>query len=314
MKNCLNKAVVSAYLFVLLFPLLVINCGKSDKGGRVMELAKLIPDQIRNWNTVGDIERYDRQTIFDYIDGAGEVYLLYGFKDVVVKKLQGPDAVEIVVELFDMGKSEDAFGIFSHSREGDGIGIGAGSEYRDGFLCFWKSRYFVCIYSDRPSEEINGIIKGIGGEIDKRISGDSRKPGILNVLPDEGLAESSVIYFHKQTSLNYHYFLSEENILNLNDRSEAVLANYGPERMTLLCINYPDSNIAIESYNNFMTKYIPESAGSGLAQTEKGKWVKALVFNDFFVAVFDAPDENIASTLADKVKEKISRIGNGQGI
>jgi hypothetical protein len=223
----------------------------------------------------------------------------------------GADSTEITVEIFDMGSSEEAFGIFSHSREGNDIGIGGGSEFRDGFLCFWKSRHFICVYSDRLSEDINNAIIAVGREIEGKITGESIKPDILNVLPQKNLIELSVIYFHKQTSLNYHYFISEENILNLGDHTEAVIANYRPGRTVLLCVEYPDTEMAGESLDGFISNYIPEANDSGVAEIEKGRWVKAMKMGRYFIAAFDARDEKTANSLVDIVKENISRMGNG---
>ncbi|UCC78586.1 MAG: hypothetical protein JSW64_09915 [Candidatus Zixiibacteriota bacterium] len=299
------------YFLTVLIGSLFLYCGGSEPIGGAMELAKLIPDEYKGWKTSGEIKSYNRQTIFDYIDGAGEVYLLYDFKDVAVKKLVGADSTEITVEIFDMGGSEDAFGIFSHSREGNDIGMGGGSEFRDGFLCFWKSRHFVCVYSDRLSEDINNVIIAIGKEIEGKITGDSKMPDILNVLPEKDLIELSVIYFHKQTSLNYHYFISEENILNLGDNTEAVIANYRPNRMVLLCVEYPDNETAGESLDGFTSKYIPEAKDSGIAEIEEGRWVKAVNMGRYFIATLDSPDEKTANSLIDNVKDKISRMGNG---
>jgi hypothetical protein len=311
MKNRPESLRLSWHLFILLFSLLIINCGGTEKGDNAMELARLIPDQFGDWKTVDDDQSYNRETIFDYIDGAGEVYLLYDFKDVAVKKLVGADSTEITVEIFDMGSPEDAFGIFSHSREGNDIGIGGGSESRDGFLCFWKDRYFVCVYSSKQAEEFDETIIAIGKDIEGRISGESKKPVILDILPEDDLIESSVIYFHKQTSLNYHYYIAEENILNLDDRTDAVLANYRPGRTTLLCIEYPEAGMAEEGLNSFLLKYIPEADDSKLAEIDKGKWVKAVVEDRFFIAVFDSPDEKTAELLVNNVKENISRMGDG---
>jgi len=311
MKNRPESPRTSWYLFILLFSLLVINCGGSEKGDNAMELAKLIPDQFNDWKAVGDDQSYNRETIFDYIDGAGEVYLLYGFKDVAVKKLSGPDSTEITIEIFDMGSSEDAFGIFSHSREGNDIGMGGGSESRDGFLCFWKDRYFVCVYSSKQSAEFNEAVVAIGRDIANRIPGDANEPDILNILPDDGLIESSVIYFHKQTSLNYHYYIAEENLLNLDDQTDAVLANYKPGRITLLCIEYPDAGMAEEALSSFLLKYIPEAGDSKPAEIDKDKWVKSTVMDRYFIAAFDASDEKTAESLVNNVKENISRMGDG---
>jgi hypothetical protein len=311
MKGFSERISLHRHLFILLIPLLFINCGETEKAGNVMELAKLIPDQFDDWKIVEEVQSYNRETIFDYIDGAGEVYLMYGFKEVAVKRLLGPDSAEITIEIFDMGTSGDAFGVFSHSREGNDIGIGGGSESRDGFLCFWKDRYFVCVYSGKQSEEFNEAVIAIGKEIAGKLEGEIEKPELLEILPDDGLIEASEIYFHKQTSLNYHYFLSEENILNLGEHTDAVLATYRPGRITLLCVEYPDAGLALESFESFISKYIPEADDSGVAETEKDRWVKAVHSGRYFVAVFDAPDETTAVSLVNNVKENILRMEDG---
>ena len=257
-------------VFAILPLLLFLYCGGTGSDGGAMKLAKLIPDEYNGWKTTGEIESYDRKSIFDYIDGAGEVYLMYGFIDVAVKKLTGPDSVEITVELFDMSTPDDAFGIFSHSREGNDTGIGGGSEYRDGYLCFWKDRYFVCVYTYKTGNEINDVVIGLGKAIAANIAGETNPPEILSLLPADGMRKSSEIYFHKQTSLNYHYYLSEDNILGLGDSTDAVMAQYDPGKTILLIVKYPALGEAETAYNNFISNYIPDADDSGLAETEKG--------------------------------------------
>lgn len=299
----------NAYIILLLTAILGLHCG--DKKNQMnADLDNLIPDSYKEWSSSDKTEHYDRRTIFDYIDGAGEVYLLYDFKKVIVRRFANPDSIKLTVELFNMGKPDDAFGIFSHSREDSDIGIGEGSEYRDGYLCFWKNRYFVCVYSADTGEEINNAIIELGKAIDSSITGKSSRPELVGCLPAEDLRKSSEIFFHKQASLNYHYYLAEDNILNLSDSTDAVLAIYDPGRATLLCIKYPRKEAARISYNDFISKYVPEAQGSGSAQTENGKWVKVISFENYLVIIFDAMDNKIAGDLIDLVKDNILRIGN----
>ena len=74
-----------------------------------------LPDQIGDWARQDAPERYDRETIFDYIDGAGEVYRSYGFSNVFIARYARAGTPEISLELFDMGTSEDAYGVFSYA-------------------------------------------------------------------------------------------------------------------------------------------------------------------------------------------------------
>jgi hypothetical protein len=47
------------------------------------------------------------------MDGAAELYRSYAFKRLMVRRYMKTDHPAIMVELFDMDSSDDAFGIFS---------------------------------------------------------------------------------------------------------------------------------------------------------------------------------------------------------
>ncbi|MCJ7628218.1 MAG: hypothetical protein MUO50_07495, partial [Longimicrobiales bacterium] len=87
----------------------------------------LLPKTIGEWVKQDAPLTYDRETIFDYINGAGEVYRSYAFSHVLVDRYERSGAQDqgVTVELFDMGNPEDAFGVFSYAREQEEAGIGA---------------------------------------------------------------------------------------------------------------------------------------------------------------------------------------------
>jgi hypothetical protein len=211
----------------------------------------------------------------------------------------------ILAELFDMGSSEDAYGIFSHAREGEDQGIGQGSEYRGGLLCFWKSRFFVCILSERETPEAKQAVEHLARNIAEKIEVTGAKPKLLDYLPSEGLESNTVRYFHKHTTLNYHYYTASENILKLGPHAEAVLATYQPDDTYLLCVRYPDQEQAKEALNSFLTAYIPEAEESGIAEIEDGKWVAARQERAFLMVVFDAPTKAYARDLIKAAEDKL---------
>jgi hypothetical protein len=265
-------------------------------------MQEYVPTEISGWKAQDEVETYDRETIFDYIDGAGEVYLMYDFQKVMVSHFVKAEQPNILLELFDMGSSQDAFGIFSHAREGENQDIGQGSEYRGGLLCFWKSRFFVCVSAERETPEAKTAVEDMAKDIAEKIEVTGAKPEMLDFLPDEGLDSSTVRYFHKHTTLNYHYFIASENILNLSPQTEAALATYQPDEAHLLCLRYPDQQQAKEALNSFVTAYIPEAKESGVVQTEDGKWVAARRRGALVVVVFDAPTKARAQDLMKAVK------------
>ena len=52
--------------------------------------AKLsLPSEVQGWKWDGKDETHNNQTIFKYINGAGELYLAYGFKGLTVRRFEG---------------------------------------------------------------------------------------------------------------------------------------------------------------------------------------------------------------------------------
>jgi hypothetical protein len=108
-----------------------------------------------------------------------------------------------------------------------------------------------------------------------------------------------VRYFHNHLVLNIHYFVSQENILCLEQKTEAVMGLYGEKGALgrLLIVRYPDADLAREALSSFLRAYLPEGAESRAARTENGKWTAARLLWNRVAIVFDAPSESAAGNL-----------------
>jgi hypothetical protein len=289
---------------------LTCTANRTDK--ETMHMRELVPSEIYGWKAQGELESYNRETIFDYIDGAGEIYLLYDFRKVTVFRFLQASEPTILVELFDMGSSEEAFGIFSHAREAEEQGIGQGSEYRGGLLCFWKDRFFVCISSERETQQTKRAVSDLAGKIAEKIKVSGPKPELLGYLPAEDLVSNSARYFHKHTSLNYHYFVASDNILKLSPQTEAVLARYQPGQTHLLCVRYQDDEQAQGALDSFLGAFMPEGKETGIAQIDTAKWVVTKLQGVFLMVVFEAPTKAYAQDLVKAVQDKLSGSVSGE--
>jgi hypothetical protein len=285
----------------------MLCCASTEREKEATPMRELVPSQIHGWKTQEEVEAYNRETIFDYMDGAGEIYLMYDFRELMVFHMVRASQSTILVEIFDMGSSQEAFGIFSHAQEGQELGIGQGSEYRGGVLSFWKGNYFVCVYSEGETPEIEETIPVLAGEIAGRITVTGDKPALLNYLPGQGLQPETIRFFHKHTSLNYHYFLASDNILQLDQHTRAVLAKYQPGQSMLLCVLYEDEIHAQSALRSFQTSYLPELGESQTAQTDDGKWVAAESKGPFVLVVFAALTSDDAVNLLKAIEAKIPK-------
>lgn len=283
----------------------------ADKDRRKSEMRRLLPLKIDGYKADGKDEFYNPIEAFRYMDGAAELYRTYNFKCLMVRRYLKTNPPPILVELFDMGSSEDAFGIFSYQTDEEEVGIGQGSDYGGGLLRFWKGKYFINVFSERETPQTKREILLFGKAIAENIKEEGKKPKLLQFLPEENLSERTIRYFHHHPILNHHYFISHENILNLGLKTNAVLATYplGGEKskILLLLVQYPGLNEAQKAFNRFMKAYLPEASKSHPVKTETGRWTSARLHQNYLLVVFDAPSEEKAGELMERAFQKLSR-------
>jgi len=80
-----------------------------------------LPQSIGSWNLAGPAKTVEPKAIFDYMDGAGELYLGYRFKSLDVYEYKNPGQDEILVELYWMETSDDAWGLISGDWGGENL-------------------------------------------------------------------------------------------------------------------------------------------------------------------------------------------------
>lgn len=273
-------------------------------------LASAIPATAGPWLSEAD-QVFDAASIFDYIDGAGEVYRSYNMTLLVARRFHKDGKPDIVVDAFDMGSSEDAFGVFTHDLDGEDAHIGQGSTYKSGLLSFWKDRYFLSIYAEEETAETKALILELGRAIARAIPGEGQKPGILRFLPSEGLEAGRVRFFHNRSVLNYHFFVAEADILLLGQTADAVLADYAENgiRSRLLVVAYADPAMAVRAGASFAKAYLPEAGAKAALKTENGKWTAIRVHGRYVAIVFDEAAEGKARARLDAVEALIGAAG-----
>ncbi|HEQ99913.1 MAG TPA: hypothetical protein ENO22_11305 [candidate division Zixibacteria bacterium] len=306
MKLRLTNIRIIKLVAALLIISIILSCSGESKIEKDEAMIKeLFPDEIDGWKPAGDFETYDREGIFTYIDGAGEVYRMYDFREVWVRHYEKEDAPSITVEIFDMGKSEDAYGVFQHASQGGDAGIGQDSEFNGGLLSFWQDRYYVTLLPQKLTEETEPAVLNAGQEISRRIGDTGRLPEIVSYMPEEHRIQSSLKFFHLHTSLNYHYYLASENILNLNENVNAALAVYEPDRAYLVLIAFPSAEEAKVARSSFISAYIPEAREEGFYEIQSDSWTAIERSGRYLVAVFDAGSKQRCLDLINDVKENL---------
>lgn len=243
-----------------------------------------LPQMFGKWTQSGPVQIITSENIFDYMNGGGELYLAYGFERLEVVKYTTPDQPEILVEVYKMKTAADAFGLLSLDWEGESVEIGpmlsapeANSLtlsphrylYGSGLLRMAVDRLYVRILSFRDTPDVREAILYLGQVISKNRL-PCPEPEFLqqlppNLLPDYTLKKNRVGYFRSYLILNMLYYLSHQDILNLNRSIQAVFAHYegtpekgGEKIIKFLMIQYPDRKSAESALKKFHKTYLPE--------------------------------------------------------
>lgn len=300
-------------LCITLLTCLTISNIAFSKEGVLMKTKASWLSEVKGWSPIGDPLLYNPKTIFQYMDGAAELYLAFNIRELTTIRFEKPDKPSIIVEVYEMASSEDAYGVFAFEQQDPDAAIGQGSEFGGGLLRFWKGRTFVTIFGEEPGQDIEAAILILGRRIADTIPETGNPPRILRYLPDTALSFSKkdAWFLRSHIHLNQRFFIARANILMLAPDVDAVLARYEIEngRVHSLLICYPSSDKAKTALASFKNAYMPDAGTFSSVKTENGKWTSIDRTNNFVIVVFDAPDEFFAQSLIRATKDILIKEG-----
>ena len=275
------------------------------------------------------------ENIFEYMNGAGELYLAYRFNHLEVYEYKADGEKSILVELYYMETSDDAFGLLSldwggehasfsdspASKSNQSLTSSTRALYGAGLLRIWSENLYCRVMAFRETPASKQAVLTLG----KKIAANRKsppEPELLKILPlDIGvgwkLRNDRIGYFRSHLVLNSLYYLSHQNILNLDLSTEAVAAPYDSiggkdrTRVQFLFVRYGDSGQAQQALDHFHKAYLPEHekdfvAGSvtesqSYFKIEDG-WLGYKVYGPCIALVFECPDENSAQMIIEQIQ------------
>ncbi|MDZ7318533.1 MAG: hypothetical protein ONB11_05220, partial [candidate division KSB1 bacterium] len=83
--------------------------------------------EIPGWQPLSEVTSYDAENLYEYIDGAADQFLDYGFRRLQTRDF-AVDSLKLTVEIYDMGSQLNAFGIYQAERPPDAPGLTWGTE------------------------------------------------------------------------------------------------------------------------------------------------------------------------------------------
>ena len=72
--------------------------------------------EIKGWKQSGEVQTFAPKTLYEYINGAADLYLMYDFEELKVEEYQNEKKASVTVEIYRHKTPTHAFGIYSQER------------------------------------------------------------------------------------------------------------------------------------------------------------------------------------------------------
>jgi hypothetical protein len=223
-----------------------ILCLLSSCAPRIQQLPspeEAIPavDAIPGWKRATEIEIYDQETLYNFMNGAADLYFTYGFQRLAVGQYTHTGGDSLQVEIYRLATDADGYGLFKYNSYGEPIDLGVDGEIASGHqLAFWQKRSFVQIIAHGTVDDAN--LHAFGESVAAALPPGGERPVLVNALPKQDMQPGSVRFFREKIALDNFYWLGMDDPLGLNADTEGVLAHYriGESEADLILIAFPD--------------------------------------------------------------------------
>ena len=148
---------------------------------------------VAGWKQQGPLRHFTADNLYEYMDGAAEGYLAFGFNELRGATCESGESV-LEINVSEMTDADAAYGIFSADRDSRQPvkKIGMGGQILPARGTFAKGKYYVEITatSDTPSmAALGAYINAIAN----RVEGQSTLPGTLACFPPQNLTSARLI-------------------------------------------------------------------------------------------------------------------------
>ncbi len=157
--------------------------------------AALIPE-VPGFTPQTPIESFGPDHLSDKIDGKAELYLPAGFKEMSCRsfRLAAAGGAHVQVFLYDMGKPQNAYAVFSGQRRpgSRNIQLTANAYATPNALFFTRGRFYVEIVADRAATALQTSLETYATALLAKLPSQGKTQNLAGLFPKNGLATDTV--------------------------------------------------------------------------------------------------------------------------
>jgi hypothetical protein len=267
-----------------------------------------VPACTEGWSMEEKAAVYNKDNLFDRIDGEAEIYFPYGFEVLGSARYVNKQDPRIAVEadVYKMGSLIDAFGMYANYRraEDSEAKIGAEGIISASQLLFYQDRYFVRLQATGTISIEQKVFLACAGAISNNLPSGTGRPKELAALMVPDVVRKTERYV-AQSLLGYAFF----------HRGLMADAMTGSEQVQVFMV-LGDSGAAAQTAFNQYQMYLQESgtkvqvtAAPGLMSLEAADPLYGNVFvqqySCYIVGAVRLKDTSAARTLVEQLRKRL---------
>ncbi len=232
-RNEMIKGAASGIL-TFFFLLCFVGAIEGPSGASASEGKAFDFREMPGWKQSGETQIFSPNTLYEYIDGAADLYLAYDFQQLQVAEYSNAQKASVTIELYSHRSSNDAFGVYSEERlpEANYLNIGAEGYVDKNVLNFVTETHYVKIASYKTGAEDREVLQGFAKRVAEILGEKGGLPSILSSFPIEGKINHSEKFIRRnflgysflRSAFTTDYDLSGKKfklfLMEFNDRNE----------------------------------------------------------------------------------------------
>jgi hypothetical protein len=258
---------------LVIFFALGVFSGHPEQGAQVF-LKDILP-VIEGMQTSGSPQTYFPETLFEYINGAAEIYLSYDFKELIVAEYKMSDSADsVAVEIYDMGDHKNSFGIYSAERYPDNefLILGTQGYKEEGTMNFLIGRYYVKLLcfdcEDRDDKWLSDFSEGIVNLVENK----EGFPAYLKAFPREGQVPNTEKFILR-------------NVMGYKFLHDGYFVSYKMEKLSFDCFLIEGKSP--EEATDMLNKYFEAKGAASVKKNPLGFLVKDRYYHNIYLSQVD---------------------------
>ncbi len=289
--------------------ILSLICTSPPLYGADRAMEKVMPAACADgWTMDGKVTFFDKDSLFDRIDGESELFFPYGFELLAYARYENRQDPKIAIDadVYKMGSLLDAFGIFANYRRKDDAdaAIGGGATVSSSQLFFYQDRYFVRLQITGATSAKQDVFLTCAKAISKNLPQNANRPAELESLMIPAVVNRSERYV-PQSLLGYDFFR----------RGLTAEAFVSGEPLQVFVVTEPTQEAARKTFDAYCS-YLKQSKSDASIARDQGRssleafdplYGKVYVEQSgrFVIGAIRVKDSGTARQLVKQVRERI---------